>query len=792
MWRQVVLQTPQGERTLRPEHPYAQAAVQLNRLLRQGHSFSGHERNCCFLNLQNGQYATASGVSGFDQADDGRAIAKCDWDFDGDLDFWVANRTAPQIRFMRNEIGSKKHFLAFRLIGTESNHDAIGARVRIRVAANGSPLVQSVRAGEGFLAQSSKVVHFGLGDSKEVTEVSVRWPNGVEERFATPSGTDAYYDLVEGSARPVPWTPPRSPGFEPVAAPRAMQLLLETHNLLTERIPLPPLHYETENGQRQDVTRATGHPVLVNLWATWCPPCLKELAEWSRDSDQFTAAGAHVVALSVDAVSAAAKEGDQPAAKDVRETVEKTLDNLKYPFDRGYATEEFVELLQQVHNVLYDHHRSLPVPTSLLLDADGRLAAIYKGPLSTQRVVSDIKRTMAGQSPADSALPFPGRWVSRPGTHNISKLVTRLWDGGFGDHAVVLTDRLGDDSRRTQQVRSRLVNAIRLRSRGDVEPARLQLYSALKLDADDVDTNMEMGLLCAAEGQLESAVRYLAQAVAKSDTPRADLHANLGAALRQLGNTADAEKHLRAAIRVEPNTVEAHSNLGLLLAAQRRFEKAAASFRVAAEGDPTNTNRRINLAMALSNAGNVKEAISEIQQVLQHDPDSLTARIYLGEFLAQNGRLENAIEQFREVTIRQPKASRMWLRLAQVAEQHGDHALALNAYQTVDSLAPDDPRIAIRIAWLLATADDAELRDGETAVKMAEAIRRTSTGSAMVLDVLAAAYAEVGRFDDAVRTASEAADLLDPTADGELLRQVRTRQRDYEQNKPYRSTSRLE
>ena len=141
-------QSPLTPQTLQPEHPYAQAAAQLNKLIRAGKSFSGHERNCFFLNVAGSSFANASAISGFDFDDDARAVAKCDWDFDGDLDLWVANRTAPQVRFLQNKMGSQRHFIALRLIGRQSNRDAIGAQVLLTVV-NGdrsATLRGSVRA----------------------------------------------------------------------------------------------------------------------------------------------------------------------------------------------------------------------------------------------------------------------------------------------------------------------------------------------------------------------------------------------------------------------------------------------------------------------------------------------------------------------------------------------------------------------------------------------------------------------------------------------------------------------
>ena len=58
----------------------------VNSLIRSGNSWSGNERNCCFLNLGGGPFADVSTTSGFDFIDDARGVATVDWDFDGDLD----------------------------------------------------------------------------------------------------------------------------------------------------------------------------------------------------------------------------------------------------------------------------------------------------------------------------------------------------------------------------------------------------------------------------------------------------------------------------------------------------------------------------------------------------------------------------------------------------------------------------------------------------------------------------------------------------------------------------------
>ena len=113
------------------EGPYRKSILQVDALIESGFSLSGHERNCVFLGVGDGRFATASAVSGFDFYDDARAVVPTDWDGDGDLDVWVANRTAPMVRLLRNDRAAPAggaDWVAVRLQGTTVNRDAVGAR----------------------------------------------------------------------------------------------------------------------------------------------------------------------------------------------------------------------------------------------------------------------------------------------------------------------------------------------------------------------------------------------------------------------------------------------------------------------------------------------------------------------------------------------------------------------------------------------------------------------------------------------------------------------------------------
>ena len=103
-----------------------------------------------------------------------------DLDNDGDLDLLVLNLN-DRPRLLRNDIGNRSHWLELRLVGTASNRDAVGARVRL--TAGGHTQLRDVRTSSGYLSQSDPRLHFGLGSSAVVDHIEISWPSGTVQRL---------------------------------------------------------------------------------------------------------------------------------------------------------------------------------------------------------------------------------------------------------------------------------------------------------------------------------------------------------------------------------------------------------------------------------------------------------------------------------------------------------------------------------------------------------------------------------------------------------------------------------
>ncbi len=156
-----------------------------------------------------------------------------------------------------------------------------------------------------------------------------------------------------------------------------------------------------------EISLGNGRPTLVNLWASWCAPCSHELAEWHARQIELKAAGVHVVAISVDQL----ESKDDSSADAALRTIREIAPSLEF----GFATEELYTRLQQAHDWPFSRRIPMPVPTSFLIDGEGRLTVLYRGTVSARQVISDTKLFKLNDDALLSAsLPFPGQWMFTP------------------------------------------------------------------------------------------------------------------------------------------------------------------------------------------------------------------------------------------------------------------------------------------------------------------------------------------------------------------------------------------
>ena len=111
----------------------------------------------------------------------GRGAAFGDIDNDGAVDIVVTNNNGPA-RLLRNQIGSRQHWLQVRLEGVRSNRFGMGARVAV-LRDGQEPMWRRVHTDSSYLSASDVRVHFGLGEKPDVRAVLVNWPDGSKESW---------------------------------------------------------------------------------------------------------------------------------------------------------------------------------------------------------------------------------------------------------------------------------------------------------------------------------------------------------------------------------------------------------------------------------------------------------------------------------------------------------------------------------------------------------------------------------------------------------------------------------
>jgi tetratricopeptide (TPR) repeat protein len=243
----------------------------------------------------------------------------------------------------------------------------------------------------------------------------------------------------------------------------------------------------------------------------------------------------------------------------------------------------------------------------------------------------------------------------------------------------------------------------------------------------------------------------------KIEVPAAEFYRVFDNALELAAKGQDeaAIAEWKKALELDPGDAKAHNNLGVLLLQKGRLDEAAGHFQSAVDASSEFGDAQSNLGIAMLQKGKVEEAVMHLQKASELSPGKVQIQYNLGAAFYLGGKVPEALAHWRE-----------GLR--------------------VD---PDNAPLLRQTAWVLATSPQASVRNGAEAVELAERAVRASGGrDPAILDALAAAYAEAGRFPEAVQTTHRALALaieqnLRPLAEG-----LKARMALYEANTPFRKT----
>jgi tetratricopeptide (TPR) repeat protein/peroxiredoxin len=618
-WRHVIAYSPDEAR---PSHDYEQGWSAINELIRADGTWSGYERNIFYANNGDGTFSDISGVVGLDFLEDGRAFALGDFDHDGRQEVFLKNRSGPQLRLLRNIIENLPPSIAFRLRGTKSNRDAVGAVVTVQTELG--HLTRSLQTGSGFLSQHSKDVFFGLGAAKGPVDASIRWPSGlVQEIRDLPINHRVWIEEGSEPSRIEPFKAPTARDQPADAqAVDAKPQLIEPLPAKAETWLLAPI--EAPDFSLSDLTRQSrppssftlsslrGKPVLLNLWAIGAEHCRQDLIAFNERHTAWADQGLQLLAVNLD-VSA--------DAESVRALVREH--HLSFPIFRGSSdVEDVTAIYNIVYRYLFDRHRDLDLPTSFLIDAQGEIVKVYQGPIDPEHVEQDFRHIpQTSAQRLARALPFSGVTDAIDFGRNYLSYGSVFFQRGYMDQAAASFQiALRDDPTSAEALYG--IGSVYLDQQKTVE-ARESFERALKLRASYPDTLANawnnLGLLAGREGRASEAVRCFQEALKLSPDHLIALD-NLGGVYRQQKRWDDARKTYERALEVNPDDAEANYGLGMVFAQNDDTARAFDSLQKALRLRPVYPEALNNMGILYLRTHRRDEAVASFEQCIRVAP----------------------------------------------------------------------------------------------------------------------------------------------------------------------------
>ena len=633
-WRQVVAKSPEDTTAL---IAYERGWNAINELIRADYTWHGDARNVAFANNQDGTFTEASGALLLDCREDSRAFVLADLDHDGRLEVVLKNRNAPQVRVLHNALTQIGRSISFRLRGTKSNRDAIGASVTI----TSGKLSQTkyLQAGSGFLSQHTKELFFGLGSHQGSVRATVRWPSGNVQTFVDLLPGNRVH-IVEGNSNI--HTEPFSTFAESlqsanVAPGESLPLVSETW--LIQPFKAPEFKLADLEGVEHTIDSGTDGPALLTFWSIASEESLRLLNQLNPESSKQPGE-LKIIAVNLDD-STRLSEARKAAAH--YQTVATIL----------FSTEEVAGIYNILYRHMFDRHRDMPIPLSFLLDRDGMIVKVYQGFIDSSRLRSDsISIPSDQQLRMHRALPFPGLLIQDSFKRNDFSYGVALYQHGFLDQA----------SESFQQV--------------------------IAAKPDNADAYYNLGTLNLRRNHISEAKRFLEKTV-ELRPKFAEAWNNLGMLSAQQGNTAEAIQNFQQSISIKPDYFTAHMNLGNLYRRQKAFDKAQDSLSRALSLRPDDPEIQYSVGMLFAQMGRLDQAAQYLERAIALRPSYPEAINNLGVLHVRQQKLLNAEEDFRTAIKVAPAYEQSYLNLARLYAMQNDRQKARDVLQQLLKILPD-------------------------------------------------------------------------------------------------------
>jgi tetratricopeptide (TPR) repeat protein len=396
-------------------------------------------------------------------------------------------------------------------------------------------------------------------------------------------------------------------------------------------------------------------------------------------------------------------------------------------------------------------------------------------------------------APTSSVVPLSGQMVAEHRMYlPLAAVIMLVVTGGFFAWRH-FTRNLGEESRRWACVAGACLMVMLPAVLGAVTMARNEDYkTALSLWQDSVtkwprsaEAQNAMGFALHQKGRLAESIPCYQKALEiRPDYTLA--HTNLGNALRDQGNVAEALSHFQRAVALKPENAETHANLGGALLQSGKLTEALEQYQKALDLNPHSAGEHCNLGSALIEMGRIDDGLFHLYKALEIDDKCLQAHHNLGNMLLRRGQVAEAIQHYRKVLEIMPGYVEGHNNLAMALFQNGQLRDALGQFEESLQINPQGLSALNNLARMLAIGGDPSLRDGRRALELAlRANQISGDKNPFILQTLAAAYAENGRFTEADETAERAESFARAQGNHDELEKIHTIRSLYQAGKPW-------
>jgi tetratricopeptide (TPR) repeat protein/thiol-disulfide isomerase/thioredoxin len=407
-------------------------------------------------------------------------------------------------------------------------------------------------------------------------------------------------------------------------------------------------------GQMRTLAALRGKPVLLNFWVTQSASCQEDLTVFNRVHSRWAAQGLQLLTVNV----------DNPADAKNLATLAR---ERRFSFPILCASDDVAGIYNILYRYLFDRQRDLGLPTSFLIDGNGEIVKLYRGPVDPEHVEQDFRSILQTNSERLArAPPFPGVSETFEFGRNYLSYGSVLFQRGYFDQAASSFQlALRDDPSSAEALYGSGRSYLNQQKAAE---ARVSFERATKLRASYPDTLANawnnLGLLAAQKGRTDEAIRCFQEAIRSSldhlialnnlgnayrmqrnweaarkaferalEVSPGDPEANygLGMVFAQADDTAHAYEYLQRALKARPVYLEALNNLGILYLRTQRRDEAVASFEECIRVAPVFDQSYLNLARVYSVEGTPGKARAVLLELLKQHPNHAQAEGMLAQ-----------------------------------------------------------------------------------------------------------------------------------------------------------------